>query len=184
MEEYTALLRISPPNPDKVFWKKAKKVPFRKKLAQIMNVDASLLVSVTRLKGKNECVQCDFLVRYMIENNNDDRVIDIFGLVVYGILIFPQSPGYVDAAVVDLIEQISNQANPVPAIVAEIIRSLNFCRRKGEGDFIGCTQLLYMWIRSHFWGKYETSIRFHMSAIIPIFEFCKKKWPNDQTREQ
>ena len=76
----------------------------------------------------------------MIENNDDDRVIDIFGLVVYKILIFPQLPGYVDAVVVDLIEQINNQANPVPA----------FCRRKGEGDFIGCVQLLYMWIRSHF----------------------------------
>ena len=75
---------------------------------------------------------------------------DIFALVVYGTLIFSQSPGYVDAAVVDLIEQIDNQANLVPAIVAETIRSLNFCRRKGEGDFIGCAQLLYMWIRSHF----------------------------------
>ena len=116
----------------------------------MMNVDVSLPASVTRLKGKNECVQCDFLERYMIENNEDDRVIDIFGLVVYGILIFPQSPAYVDAAVVDLIEQINNQANPIPSIVAEIIWSLNFCRRKDEGDFIGYAQLLYMWIRSHF----------------------------------
>ena len=33
VEEYAALLRISPPNPDKVFWKKSKKVSFRKKLA-------------------------------------------------------------------------------------------------------------------------------------------------------
>ena len=54
-----------------------------------MNVDANLLVSVIRLKGKNKCVQCDFLERYMIENNDDDRVIDIFRLVVYKILIFP-----------------------------------------------------------------------------------------------
>ena len=116
----------------------------------MINMDASLLVFVTRLKGKNECVQFDFLERYMIENNDDDRVIDIFGLVVYGILIFPQSPGYVDVAVVDLIKQINNQTSPVPAIVAETIQSLNFCRRKGEGDFIGYAQLLYMWIRSHF----------------------------------
>ena len=116
----------------------------------MMNVDASLLTSVTRLKGKNECVQCNFLERYMIENNNDDRVIDIFRLVVYEILVFPQSPGYVDAVVVYLIEQINNQANLVPTIVAETIRSLSFCRRKGERDFIGCAQLLYMWIRSHF----------------------------------
>ena len=65
-----------------------------------MNVDVSLLASVIRLKGKNECVQCDFLERYMIENNGDDRVIDIFGLVVYNILIFPESLRYVDAALV------------------------------------------------------------------------------------
>ena len=116
----------------------------------MMNVDASLLASVTRLKRKNECVQCDFLERYMIKNNDNDRVIDIFRLVVYEILIFPQSSRFVDAAMVDLIEKINNQANPVLAIVAETIRSLNFCRRKGEGDFIGCAQLLYMWIRSHF----------------------------------
>ena len=68
------------------------------------NIDASVFVSITRLKGKNECVQYDFLERYIIENNNDDRVIDIFALVVYGTLIFPQSSGYIDAAVVDLIE--------------------------------------------------------------------------------
>ena len=33
VEEYVVLLRISPPNPNKVFWKKSKKVSFRKKLA-------------------------------------------------------------------------------------------------------------------------------------------------------
>ena len=104
MEEYAALLRISPPNLNKVFWKKSKKILFRKKLAQMTNIDASVFVPVTRLKGKNECVQYDFLERYIIENNNDDRVVDIFALMVYGTLIFLQSPGYIDAAVVDLIE--------------------------------------------------------------------------------
>ena len=33
VEEYATLLRISPPNPNKVFWKKSKKVSFRNKLA-------------------------------------------------------------------------------------------------------------------------------------------------------
>ena len=98
----------------------------------MMNIDANVLVSITRQKGKNECVQRDFLERYIIENNDNDWVIDIFALVVYGILIFPQSPGYVDATFVDLIDQIDNQANHVPTIVAETIRSLNFYRRKGE----------------------------------------------------
>ena len=55
----------------------------------MMNIDASVFVPMTRQKGKNECVQCDFLERYIIENNDDDRVIEIFTLVVYGALIFP-----------------------------------------------------------------------------------------------
>ena len=33
VEEYAALLRISSPNPNKIFWKKSKKIPFKKKLA-------------------------------------------------------------------------------------------------------------------------------------------------------
>ena len=183
VKEYAALLRISPPIPDKVFWKKSKKVPFRKKLAQMMNIDASVFVPMTRQKGKNECVQCDFLERYIIENNDDDRVMEIFALVVYGTVIFPQSLRYVDAVVVDLIEQIENQVNPIPVIVAETIRSLNYCKRKGEGSFIGCAQLLYIWIRSHFWGKCEASLKFCMSTMIPGREFRQKEWPKNQTRE-
>ena len=54
VEKYAALLRISPPNPDKVFWKKSKKVPFRKKLAQMTNMDANAFVPITRLKGKKD----------------------------------------------------------------------------------------------------------------------------------
>ena len=106
VEEYAALLRISPQNPDKVFWKKGKKVLFRKKLAKMMNIDASILVSKTKQKRKNEYVQSDFLEGYIIENNDDNWVIDMFALIVYGTLVVPQSSRYVDAAVVDLIEQI------------------------------------------------------------------------------
>ena len=104
--------------------------------------------------------------------------------MVYGTLIFSQLPRYIDAAVVDLIEQIGNQVNPIPAIIAETIQSLNYCRRKGEDNFIGCAQLLYIWIRSHFWGKCKASLRLCMSTMIPIKEFCQKEWSKDQTREQ
>ena len=147
------------------------------------SMDASVFDSMTRLKGKNESVQSDFLEGYIIQNNHDDRVIDIFTLVVYSTLIFPQSPGYVDAAVVDLIEQVDNQVNHVPAIIVETFRSLNYYRRNREGRFVGCAQLLYIWIRSHFWGKCEASLKFCMSTMIPVREFSQKEWPKDQTRE-
>ena len=48
----------------------------------MMNVNASVFVPITRQKGKNECVQYDFLESFIIENNHDDRIIDIFALVI------------------------------------------------------------------------------------------------------
>ncbi|MFQ6624555.1 hypothetical protein Gotur_003439 [Gossypium turneri] len=40
---------------------------------------------------------------------------------------------------------------PVSTILAKTFRSLNECRRAGEGRFIGCVQLLLAWFYSHFW---------------------------------
>ena len=71
MEEDVTLLIISPPNPDKVFWKKSKKVPFTKKLAQMMTISANGLDSKTKQKGINEYIQCDFLKEFISENNDD-----------------------------------------------------------------------------------------------------------------
>ena len=140
----------------------------------MMNIDASILISKTKQKGKNEYVQCDFLKQHIIGKDDDDRVVDMFALVVYGTIIFPQSLEYVDTTIVDLIEQIDYPVNPIPAIVAETIRSLNYCRREDKGSFIGYAQLLYIWVRSHFWGKCEAPLKFCMSNVVPIEEFCKK----------
>ena len=30
----------------------------------------------------------------------------------------------------------------------------------------------------------EASLRFYMSTMVPVKEFCQKEWPKDQTREQ
>ena len=55
----------------------------------MMSIDVSIFVPMIRQKGKNGCVQCDFLERYIIKNNDDDRVINVFALLVNGTLIFP-----------------------------------------------------------------------------------------------
>ena len=69
---------------------------------------------------------------------------DVFALAIYGLVIFPKVPEYVEVAVIDVIEQIKSQANPMPTIVAEILRTLNFCRRSGNGDLVCCIQMLYV----------------------------------------
>ena len=51
-------------------------------------------------------------------------------MAVYEMVIYPKVPNHIKANVVDLGEQVNNQANPVPAIIAKTIRSLNFYCKK------------------------------------------------------
>ncbi|KAG8502709.1 hypothetical protein CXB51_000510 [Gossypium anomalum] len=87
----------------------------------------------------------------MITGMNVKRRVDVLALSIYGLVIFPKAMGHIDEAVTDLFDLLSKQNTPVPVILAETFRSLNACRRVGEGRFIGCAQLLLVWFHSDFW---------------------------------
>ncbi|MBA0845693.1 hypothetical protein Goarm_022574 [Gossypium armourianum] len=78
------------------------------------------------------------------------KIVDVFTLSIYDLVIFPIALGHVDEAVSDLFDRLDKGVTPVPTILAETFRSLNTCRRAGEGRFIGCAQLLLAWFHSHF----------------------------------
>ncbi|MBA0786234.1 hypothetical protein Gotri_025150 [Gossypium trilobum] len=68
--------------------------------------------------------------------------VDVFALSIYDLVVFPKELEHIDEAVSDLFDRLDKWVTPIPAILAETFRSLNACRRAGEGRFIGCTQLL------------------------------------------
>ncbi|MFQ6631073.1 hypothetical protein Gotur_008950 [Gossypium turneri] len=61
------------------------------------------------------------------------KKVDIFALSIYGLVVFPRALGHVDEAITDLFDQLDKRVTPVSAILAETFRSLNACRRAGEG---------------------------------------------------
>ncbi|KAK5839957.1 hypothetical protein PVK06_008817 [Gossypium arboreum] len=67
---------------------------------------------------------------------------DLFALAIYGLIVFPKVLGHIEVAVVDFFERLKQGINPVLTILAETFRSLSCCRRKEEGRFIRCAQLL------------------------------------------
>ena len=109
---------------------------------------------------------------------------DIFVLAIYGLVIFPNPIRYVEAAVINLFDQIEKQSNPIPSIIAEAIRSLNYCRKKAGERFIECAQLLYVWLRSHFWGENTVPCSNFLNTFVPIQAFRQKKWPEQYIRKQ
>ena len=127
-----------------------------------MKVEEAVVEQNIRKKGKSECFVWDFFKRYITKNDGEDRVVDVFALTIYGLVIFSKVPEHIEVVVIDVIEQIENQANPVLAIVAKTLRTLNFCRRNGNGDLTYYIQMLYVWIRSHFWGTNPASLKFYI----------------------
>ena len=115
-----------------------------------MGIDAKVIGQVKSQKEKNEFLPWDFMKKFFAKYKDEEWVFNVFAMAVYEMVIFLKVPNHIKAAVVNLVKQVNNQADHVPTIIAETIRSLNFYHKKGEGQFIRSVQLLYIWIRCHF----------------------------------
>ncbi|KAL1174703.1 hypothetical protein V6Z11_A04G033200 [Gossypium hirsutum] len=91
--------------------------------------------------------------------------------------------GHVDEAIADLFDRLGKGTTPIPAILAETFRSLNACRRAGEGRFIRCAQLLLSWFHSHFWKVKKVSYRIFSENYSPLKELVATPRRDDVTEE-
>ena len=115
-----------------------------------MGIDANIIGQMKSQRGTNECLLWDFVKKFLAKCEDEEQVFNVFVMAVYGMVIFTKVSNHIEATVVDLVEQVNNQADLVSAIIMKTIHSLNFFCKKGKGQFIGCVQLLYIWIISHF----------------------------------
>ncbi|XVF04343.1 hypothetical protein REPUB_Repub05bG0074300 [Reevesia pubescens] len=84
-------------------------------------------------------------------DSNEEQSMELFALAIYGLVVFPKVLGYIEISMINFFGQVSGKKiDPAPSIVAETIRTLNFCKRKGKGRLLACTQLFYIWVQSHF----------------------------------
>ncbi|KAA3481560.1 coiled-coil domain-containing protein 102A-like protein [Gossypium australe] len=72
---------------------------------------------------------------------------------------------------------------PVPVILAKTFKSLNACRRSGEGRFIGCAQLLLAWFHNHFWKVEKRSYRVFSENYSPLKEIVATPRREDVSKE-
>ena len=68
---------------------------------------------------------------YIREHSDREEALDAYALAIYGLVLFPRILGHTEVAIVDLFEQLKRNVYPTPAILAEIIRALNVCRKSG-----------------------------------------------------
>ncbi|MFQ6662569.1 hypothetical protein Gotur_030367, partial [Gossypium turneri] len=121
-------------------------------------------------KGDNKCISWKNLKDIVLTHPDARKRVDVFALSIYGLVVFPKALGHVDESVADLFDRIDKGVTSVPVILAETFRSLNACRRAGEGRFIGCAQLLLAWFHSHFWKVDKVSYRVFSENYSPLKE--------------
>ncbi|KAJ1386698.1 hypothetical protein SESBI_40623 [Sesbania bispinosa] len=100
-------------------------------------------------------------------------------LTIYGLVLFPFAPNMVDHAAMDVFAQYETQGlNPVPAILADTLLTLEVCQKKNGGTLKCCTHLLYVWIITH---MYACELRTLFPD--PLRDFGRIKVKRQEARE-
>ncbi|MBA0788964.1 hypothetical protein Gotri_025433 [Gossypium trilobum] len=183
IEEYVALLRIDNVQLNKIYVNEPKLMTFKKKLMKLTGMADTWAEKQIKKKNEISCVPW-FSLWELVQNHPDiSKRINLLTLAVYGLIVFPKVLGHIEVAVVDFFEKLRHEINLVPTILAETLRSLNNCRKKGEGHFIGCAQLLNVWIFSHFWKVERTPFHMFSKTFAPLEAHLEKNWPMDVTEQ-
>ncbi|MBA0755785.1 hypothetical protein Gogos_019819 [Gossypium gossypioides] len=131
----------------------------------IIGMSEQWVTARIKRKGDSKCIPWKNLKDIILAHPDTKKKVEVFALSIYGLVIFPKALGHVDKAVTDLFDRLDKRATPVLAILVKTFKSLNTCRRAGEGRFIGCAQLLLAWFHSHFWKVDKVSIGSSLKTI-------------------
>ncbi|MFQ6651972.1 hypothetical protein Gotur_024068, partial [Gossypium turneri] len=122
-------------------------------------IQADRVAAQIKQKGDSKCIHWKNLRDLILAHPDAKKKVYVFALSVYGLVVFPKALGHVDEAVTDFFDRLYKRVTPIPAILIETFRSLNECRRAGEGRFLGCAQLLLAWRDDILEGKWREILR-------------------------
>ncbi|RDX63706.1 hypothetical protein CR513_57828, partial [Mucuna pruriens] len=76
---------------------------------------------------------------------------DVYRLLVYGIVLFSQIEDHIDLAVVDaFLAKRDRGENPIIAVLANTYYTLDYCHERIGRGLRCCASLLYLWMIAHF----------------------------------
>ncbi|MFQ6646205.1 hypothetical protein Gotur_019745 [Gossypium turneri] len=86
------------------------------------------LLQCSRIQGDRIYSKADLI----LVHPDAKKKVDIFALIIYGMVMFPKALGHVDEVVTDLFDRLDKRVTLVSVILAKTFRSLNACRRARE----------------------------------------------------
>ncbi|KAL4351869.1 hypothetical protein GQ457_06G016450 [Hibiscus cannabinus] len=157
IEEYIALLHLKGVRLDQVYTKAHKPDPLVEKLMKLAGMGKTWVRKQIHKRGNKEGITWNSLCSLLRSHLDPDKSLEILAVSIYGLVIFPNSLGYIEAVVIDLFGELG-KINLAPAMLSEIFRSLSNFQKKGGGHFVGCVQLLTVWFHSHYEEKPKSTL--------------------------
>ncbi|RDY13607.1 hypothetical protein CR513_01446, partial [Mucuna pruriens] len=148
-------------------------------IAKLLRVIGSEMVREKRNQNGLKGIQRSYLEErlHRLQKDGDwPTVMDVYGLLVYGTVLFPHGDDYVDLAAIDAyLAKRDKGENPTIALLANTYYTLNYCCERKGGSLRCCTHLLYLWLTIHlFHSKRKTT--------CPVEDF-KWSWIKTMSRD-
>ncbi|RDY03630.1 hypothetical protein CR513_12766, partial [Mucuna pruriens] len=176
LEEYKCLLGGRPPQ-----YFHQDQPPYWAMIAKLLRVSEVEMAKVKRSRNDLEGLSRVYLEERLLQLREEDEwpaVINILGLLLYWILLFPHVENYIDLAVVEVfLAKKDKGENPTMAILANTYYTLNYYSKQKEGSLRCSTPLLYLWLTSHlFHYKSKTECLMEDFKWSWIITMSKEHW--------
>ncbi|MFQ6652785.1 hypothetical protein Gotur_024484 [Gossypium turneri] len=89
---------------DKVYSRAANILTFTKKLTRITGMSEQWVIGRIKQKGENRCIPWRSLRDQILAYPYTKKKVDVFALIMYGLVISPKALGHIDEAVTDLFD--------------------------------------------------------------------------------
>jgi hypothetical protein len=177
LEEYAYLVGL--PVLNEVPFSGLEEPPKAKAIANSLHLKLTDVTSNLTAKGKEKILglTSGFLIgkAYTCANAGNIHAFEsILALLIYGLVLFPNVEGFVDANAI----HIFLAKNPVPTLLGDIYHSLHYRTEKQDGTILGCAPLLYQWYTLHLPRSYLTKEKAQYSEKIMALTPDNVVWYN------
>ncbi|XP_058722458.1 uncharacterized protein LOC131594367 [Vicia villosa] len=163
-------------------------VPAPKTIAKVLNID------ISKIEKKGALQVQGFSRKYLekkaqdlVGENQWDAFIDVLALIIYGIVLFPNMENFVDMAAISVfLGYKQHNANPVPAVLADVYYTHHVRVQKKRGMIVCCLPVLYTWLISHVGSCFvEAKTRSAWAQILDDLNEDSVLWyPQEQRVEE
>ncbi|RDX91777.1 hypothetical protein CR513_26186, partial [Mucuna pruriens] len=169
LEEYECILGLPLETSLQYFYRG--QTPSWSSMAKLLKVTETRISREKRSRNGVKGIYKSYLEERLYKFRQDEdwpAFMDVYELLIYGIVLFPHGDDYIDLVAVDAyLARRDRGENPIMALLANTYYTLNHCCKRRGGNLRCCIPLLYLWMTTHLFHS-----KIKSAGPIEDFKWC------------